>query len=269
MTSSPDTPPRQIIVAASCSADATRAIPLAAGLARWAGADLHGILVEQEQAVTITGMATARLITRTGAQVTAPTVSHMRRLLTSDARVFETELAKLARANLRNWTFERLKGDLVARMRAATAQSDILFVGYQGFNRHLSAVILIHSPGQSQRGAFNVATELARDQNARLFIFAAATDEEQRHLASVELQAMSRQTDLAETTTHVFASTAEILNRINRSSAVAVIINIQTGPFQSDADISLLLDVARCPLVIVGSVGERMSPDHQKAAPDT
>ena len=265
MTSPTDTTlPRQIIVAARCYADATPAIPMAAGLARWAGADLHGILVEQDVALAVAGMFTARLVTPAGAQVTAPTLPQMRRLLAADARIFEAELGKLA--SLSRWTFERLQGDLMARMRAAAKPGDILFVGHHGFYRHLGAVILVHSPGQAQLQAFDIAAELARSQNAPLFICAAAPGPEQRHLASVELKALLRRADLPGSIAHVFGSTAEILDRINRSSAAAVIIDRQVGPFKRDADMGLLLDVARCPLVIVGSADDPLSVEQY---PDT
>ena len=265
MTSPHDPPPpRQIIIAASCYADATCAIPMAAGLARWAGADLHGILVEQDEALTTVGMFSARLITPAGAKIAAPTLPQMRRSLSSDARTFEAELARLSRANQRHWTFERLQGDLVTRMRAAVENADILFVGHQRFYRHPGAVILIHSPGQVPHRTFDIANELARHQNTSLFICATATNPEQRHLASVELEDMLRNIDLAGSAARVFGSTAEILDWINRSSAVAVVIDTQAGPFHSDADMGLLLDVARCPLVVVGSAGDPLSMDLHK-----
>lgn len=268
MTSQPKTPPpNQIIIAASCYADATAVIPMAAGLARWAGADLHGILVEQNMVLTTEGMFTTRLITPTGAQIAAPTIAQMRRLLAADARVFEAELAKMA--SLRRWTFERLQGDLMARTRAAAKPGDILLIGHYGFYRHLGSVILIHNPGQAQRRAFDIATELARSQNAPLFICAAATDPEQRHLSSIELETMTRRADLPETIAHVFGSAAEILERINRSSTVAVIIDTQAGPFKSNADMGLLLDVARCPLVIVSSADAPLPKDRLKPEPDS
>ncbi|MFT7596889.1 MAG: hypothetical protein ACI8R4_004231 [Paracoccaceae bacterium] len=274
MTSPPNTqPPRQIIIAATCYADATRAIPMAAGLARWAKADLHGILVEQDVTLTATGMFTTCLITPAGAQVAAPTTKQMRRLLAADARDFEAELAKLAGASLRRWTFERLKGDLMVQMRAAAEQGDILLVGHHGFYRHHGAVILIHNPGQNQgqaqHRAFDIATQLGRNQNAPLFIWAAAPDPEQRHFASVELEAMLRRADLPGSVARVFGSATEILEQINRSSAVAVIIDTQSGPFRSDADMNHLLDVGRCPLVITGSADAPMSMEHPKPGQNT
>ncbi len=258
--------PRRIIIAASCYADATRAIPMAAGLAQWAGTDLHGILVEQDEALTTVGMFSARLITSTGAQVAAPTLPQMRRSLASDARVFEAELAKLA--NLCRWTFERLQGDLMARMRAAAKPGDILLVGHHGFYRHLGAVMLIHSPGQAQHRAFDIASELARSQNAPIFICAAIPDRKQRRLVSAELDAMLRRANIPGSIAHIFDSNVEILDRINRSSAVAVIIDAQAGPFKSDADMRLLLDVARCPLVIVSSEDQPMSLGHHNPGQD-
>ncbi len=273
MTSQPETPPpNQIIIAASCYADATAVISMAAMLARWAGADLHGILVEQNMVPATERMFTTRLITPAGAQIAVPTIAQMRRLLAADARIFEAELAKMA--SLSRWTFERLQGDLMARTRAAAKPGDILLVGHHGFHRHLfyrhlGSVILIHNPGQAQHRAFDIATELARSQNAPLFICAAATDPEQRHLASIELEAMTRRADLPETIAHVFGSAAEILERINRSSAVAVIIDTQVGPFKSNADMGLLLDVARCPLVIVSSADAPLPNDRLKPEPDS
>lgn len=265
MTSSHDTPaPRQIIIAASCYADATRAIPMAAGLARRTGADLHGILVEQDEALTTVGMFSAGLITFTGVQLAAPTLPQMRRSLASDARRFEMELARLSQANKRGWTFERLQGDLMARMRAAVEKAEILFVGHQGFYRHPGAVILIQSPGQAQHRTFDIATELARKQNAPLFICATATGAQQRHLASAEQEDMLRRANLPGSGACIFDSTGEILDRINRSCAVAVVIDTKADPFHSDADMGLLLDVARCPLVIVGSGGDPLPMDVHK-----
>jgi len=268
MTSPPETPPpRQVIIAARCYADATHAIALAARLARWAGADLHGILVEHNAALTTVGMFSASQITPAGAQVAVPTMAQMRRLLATDARAFEAELAKLA--SLSRWTFERLQGDLMARMRAAARPGDILLVGHHGFYRHFGAVILVHSPGQASHRAFDIATELARSQNAPLFICAAQPDAELRHTTSVELETMLRRADIPGSMVRVFGSNVEILDRINRSSAVAVITDIQAGPFHGDTDMSLLLDVARCPLVIVGSTGEPMLIDHQNSGMDS
>lgn len=270
MTSPPAiSSPRQIVIAASCYADATRAMPMAAGLARWAGSDLHGILVEQDAALTTVGMFSARLITSTGAQVAAPTLPQMRRSLASDARIFEAELARLSRANQRGWTFERMQGDLMARMRAAVDKADILFVGHQGFYRHRGAVILLRSPGQAQHRTFDIAIELARNQKVPLFICATAPDPEQHHLASVELKAMLQGADIPGSIAHVFASSTDLLERINRASAVAVVVDTQASLFRSDADMGLLFDVARCPLVIVGSGGNSRSNDHPDSGPGT
>jgi len=238
---------------------------MAAGLARWAGTDLHGILVEQDEALTTVGMFSARLITSTGAQIAAPTLPQMRRSLASDARNFEAELARLSRANQRGWTFERLQGNLMARMRAAVEKADILFVGHQGFYRHIGAVILIHRPGRGRDRTFDIANELARNQNAPLFIYATATDPEQRQLASVEMEAMLHRVDLPGSAARVFGSTGEMLHRINRSSAAAVVIDTKAGPFHSDADMNLLIDVARCPLVVVGSTGDPMTKEQHNA----
>jgi hypothetical protein len=261
-TPAPGTPTlHRIIIAASCYADATCAIPMAAGLAQWAGTDLHGILVEQVEALAMVGMFSARLITPTGAQVAAPTLPQMRRSLAADARNFKAELARLSRANQRGWTFERLQGDFMARLRATVEKADVLFVGHQAFYRHLGAVILIHSPRQTQRRTFDIASELARSQNAPLFVCATATGPEQRHLASVELETMLHGGDISGSIAHVFASPAELLDRINRASAVAVVVDTQASLFRSDADMGLLLDVARCPLVIVGSGDESRSDD--------
>lgn len=269
MTSPHDTPPqRQIIIAANCYADAICAIPMAAGLARWAGADLHGILVEQNEALTTVGMFSARLITSTGAQIAAPTLPQMRRSLASDARTFKAELARLSRANQRDWTFERLQGDLIARLRAAVEKADILLVGHQRFYRHPGAVILIHGPDWAQPRAFDIATKLARDQNAPLFICAAPTDPTQRHRISDELETMLQRADIPGSIAHVFASPTELLERINRASAVAVVVDTQASFFRSNLDMGLLLDVARCPLVFVNSGDDPPSRDRPEPGPD-
>ena len=269
MTSSHVTPPPpRIIIAACCYADATRAMPMAAGLARWVGTDLHGILVEQDEALTTVGMFSARLITSTGAQVAAPTVVQMRRSVASDARTFQAELARLSRANQRGWTFEHLQGDLMARMRAAVEQADILFVGHQGFYRHPGAVILIHGSDRAQPRAFVIATKLARDLTAPLLICATPTDPNQRHRVAAELEIMLQDADIPGSAAHVFASPAELLQRVNRVSAVAVVVDTQASFFQSDVDMGHLLDVARCPLVIVNSGDAPLPKARPALAPD-
>lgn len=254
MTSPPDTAPlRQIIIGVSCYADATRALPMAAIVARWVGADLRGILVEADVLFTNAGAPTARLVTPGGMARASPTVPEQRRFLAADAHAFQAELAKRAEAILRAWTFEQRSGDIITQLRRLATHDDIVMIGHHGFYRQHGAVILIHCPGQTPQLTHEIAAELARDLKSALFICAVSSDPEQQRLTSMELEALLQTFSIPGSFAQVFGSTAAMLDRINRTSTAVVIVDIENGPFRTDSDLVMLRDVARCPIVVVGS----------------
>jgi hypothetical protein len=243
-----EAPSPRIIVAAHSFADAKRAIAMAAALAKWAGADLHGILAAH--ALEFPG-ATLRLITTRGAVLPSPSQGQMRQYLAADARAFEAELATQALAALRQWSFEHITGDVLQQIAQVESQGDILLIAQHGLYRQRGPIMLILGAKYTDR-AIETATILAQTLRAPLHICATAASADERQTCLAALITRSQTLPVPNTVVQVFATPALMLAQINRLAATAVVVDLKSAPLRSQADLRALQDCARGPVVIVG-----------------
>lgn len=242
-----------IIVGASCYADATPALNLAAMLAPLTKADIRGILVEEDQLLSIAQFPTSRIVSPAGERIVTPSLQQMLTVLAGDARAFEEAIANLAHASFRSWTFERFKGEMLSHLRATTGSHDILLIGHQTVHQYIGDVVLIHQPGRDYKAAFSLARHLSNDLKKPLFIAAIATDQHEHSAAIREQREMLQDAHQRGSSGEVFDTKSDLLKRLSHFNAATVVIDIDAGPFQTNEELQGFLDRARCPVVVVGA----------------
>ncbi|MFT4830216.1 MAG: hypothetical protein ACJAVR_000618 [Paracoccaceae bacterium] len=213
--------PTRIVIGATSFADARACMGLAVALARRRAAMLVGILAEDLAWAEPLRSPAARLLSVAGDLVPAPSPDALRRLTRADAKNFEHALSRAARRALLRWRFETVAGPMLPRMRAIVATGDPVVLGCPRLHAGRGAVLLIAPHGGA---AERLARDLAADLGADLTVILVGAQ--------------------------AFATGAEALAAIGRRNISALVADPEGGPFRTDGDLALLLDQARCPVVL-------------------
>ncbi|MDU8913898.1 hypothetical protein [Aestuariicoccus sp. MJ-SS9] len=243
--STPDKPPRRLLIGAGSFADAQAALRLADRLAETLAGDLGGLLVEETVLSGIVDLPGQRVVTSGGALLVAPSRRQVRTLFESDARAFRERLSGLARARMRKWSFERCHGDLIGGVCGAAKGWDILLLGHREIHRRRGRVVLIAPPGAGRSAAPDLAQDLAGMLHTDLVALSLGPEAGQEH----------------------FATEPEMLARIGRISAAAVVLDLSAGPLRTHDQLRQLLSAARCPLVVLGAAQGEASIAHSTQIP--
>ncbi|HQF30115.1 MAG TPA: hypothetical protein PLJ34_01600, partial [Hyphomicrobiales bacterium] len=137
---------RRILIGAASFADAESALRIAERIVGPLVADLGGLMMEDTTVAALVGGPGRRIVATSGAVVVAPSARDFGLVVASQARAFETRLARLAEAHTLRWSFERRAGELVAGLFAAAREWDLLVVGQCRVHRHGGRVILLEPP---------------------------------------------------------------------------------------------------------------------------
>lgn len=216
-------PKTRIVVAASCFADASSGVRLAALLSSRIEAEVEGVFVEEEEQAGLFHNPAARLVTPGGEQVAAPSPEELRAALKRDALAFEREIARIALEHARHWSFRTLRGRLLASIGELLQAHDILLLGHRPLLTMRGPVIRLGATGRP-----DIAAGLAADLGAPIV-------------------------DIAIAAPMTVGSLAETLALVGRTSASAIVIDTASGPFRTPGEINDLLDAARCPVILVGA----------------
>ena len=224
-------PRARITIAASSFADASAGVRLAALLSSRLEADLQGIFIEEEEQIALFGSPAARIVTAAGANLALPSPQELHAALKRDALAFEREIARVAARHARSWSFRTLQGRLVAQLGKLLGTTDIVLLGQRPLHRLRGPVIRLDGGSRP-----TIAANLAADLGAPLIDVVVAAPG-------------TKANDKALTA----ASTEAALNLIGRTSASAIVVDTRSGPFRTPEQIRDLLEVARCPVILVGT----------------
>lgn len=230
---------RRLLIGAGNLADAVAALRLAEQLTEALEADLGGLLIEETVIAEALGLPGQRVVTFAGAVVAAPAKNEARALFERDAMAFRDALSRLARARKRNWFFERREGDLVGALFDAAQGRDLLLLGHRPIHRYAGRPVLIAPQEPASRASAELSGFLVR---------ALPGDP-----VALALRSGSLPPDLQNLDCRSSSSTSELLFRISRMSASAVVLDLSAGPFRSHDDLRLVLAAARCPVLVLGA----------------
>ncbi len=242
----PPRPSRRLLIGAGSFADAQTAFQLAERFAEEMAEELGGMLVEETFLTEIAGLPKQRIITSSGALIGAPSPTQFRTLMAGDAKAFRKALSAIARS--RKWSFEQRRGELICGLCEAASGWDLLLLGHRQMHRLTGQVLLIRPPLAASQEAVHLATKLAVALRTRSVALALG--------AAEPLQ------EPGIPNTEAFESEGELLKRMGRIHASAVVLDLGVGPLRTYDQLRMVLAAARCPVLVLGaSQGEPSAPD--------
>lgn len=172
MTAESRPPSRRVIVGAACFADAHPAIGVAIDLARYADAEIIGLLIEDEAVNRYAALPFAMALSTSTRRNRRVTPQDMTSAFARDAHAFEQTLAETTRNLSLRWSFERRKGRMLAQLRGVAISGDLLVLGHERPQRTDGEIVLVNPTRSVDRGLVDLALELSRTRHLPLRIFA-------------------------------------------------------------------------------------------------
>ncbi len=228
---------KRILVGAGSFADARAALAILDRLAGFGISDIGGLFLEDTGVMEATASRMSGLVSPRGTIRVVPSRQHLRLMWQSDARAFRDRLMQLAARRALRWSFERLPGDPVAGLCGAAQSWDWLLIGHPPSGVHTGKVVGIAHAEEGGDGVGQLAEGLAQSLRT-----------------GVELIPDSR-------------PEAEILARLERVHAAAVVVDAAGGPFRTAAQIRALLSAARCPVLVLGAARIPSLVEHSTQIP--
>lgn len=123
---------RRILVAADASEDATAALEAAVELASATGAEVRGVFVEEERLLRAGRLSMCREISLFSARPRKIERRDLERQLRAHARRIQGQLQQAAERARVPWSFTTARGDVVAELKRAARDTDLLALGATG-----------------------------------------------------------------------------------------------------------------------------------------
>lgn len=231
----------RILVGASSYIDARPALHLLSRLMEKWKPCIGGVLVEDMASLSICDLPNQRIITPGGTIAMAPNASQIRTLIEADARAFKQSLAQLASEAGAPWTFERDTGDLVQTGLNMARAWDIMIFAYRNLHPVAGKVILLESATSADNPVREMSKLLSEHLTAENVVL---TVGETTHRTS-ETSTYPRRT---------YATLEEAYGQLARLNAEAVFVDLSRGPVHTSEDLHRLIEVARCPVFVFGTV---------------
>ncbi len=228
----------RVLVGAGSFVDAQAALHIAARLAEEMIADLGGLLIEEADVMDTYRLPNQRIISSSGAVMMAPSSAQLRTLLNADANAFRRRLADIARPPHMEWTFERQTGDLLECFIDVGRAWDVLIFGNRTIHVVPGSVIFLGSPSAGDDEALRFSAMLARRLATGLAIFSVGK-------ADIPWPRARNSR---------FGTLDAALTQMARTNAQTIVIDMKRGPVRDREQLRAVLDVARCPVVILGAV---------------
>ncbi|TDE37089.1 hypothetical protein [Antarcticimicrobium sediminis] len=217
---------KRILVGAGSFADARAALAILDLLSGVGITDIGGLFLEDREVMEAATPRTSALVSPRGAIGTAPSRQVLRLMWRSDARAFRDRLIQLAARRALRWSFERAPGEPVAGLCNVAHSWDWLLIGHLPSGAHAGRVVgVFHGAAAGGDGVGELTEGLARSLGTGAELIADTLPE------------------------------ADILARLERVHAAAVVIDAGAGPFRTAAQIRALLAAARCPILVLGAAG--------------
>jgi hypothetical protein len=132
----------QVIICATCFADASSAIDIAALLAKKLKLEIKAYFIEDESAFLAASLPFTRAISVNGGSSQA-THAAMRDAYLRDAKTYEIALSNAARTAALTWSFEQVKGHPETLLVDAKAKGDLILFGFQRLHKQKGALGII------------------------------------------------------------------------------------------------------------------------------
>lgn len=227
----------RLLVGAGSFVDAKAALRLVEHFVARRVAELGGVFLEEVSLTEIADLRSQRVVTPGGMLKGPPSQQQWLQLFERDAKAFRDLLSQVAQS--RKWGFERRRGDLIGGLCEAAEGWDMLCVGQSAPYRSTGPVILIAAPQEASRLSADLAEELA-----------AALD---RNLLALSLSSNGEPFEPTRPNEIHFADVEQLLARVARLPAAALVVDLGAGPFHDAADLRRLYTVARCPLLVLNA----------------
>ncbi len=233
----------RMLVGAESYADAEAALRLVTILATGRSVDLGGLLVLDAALEGAPRWPGQRIVTETGMMLLAPSQDQMRSLIESEARAFRGRLNEIAHACALGCSFEAKTGDLMRSIAQAVDAWDVLLLGHRTLHRRVGPVVYLDASPDYASDARSVAALLA-------------------DALKTSAIALDARTGAADPKNRVFS-------RIDRLNASAVVIDAGKKPVLTLQELSLLLERARCPVVVLRVSKLETRPKQSEHPPPT
>ncbi|WP_137700648.1 hypothetical protein [Marimonas lutisalis] len=211
---------RRVLVGAGSLADARAALALAGPLSELMPADLGGVFLEEELFAELDEGPYSAFVSVWGTVQASP--ARLRAVLESEGKAFRKALGELTGAAEADLSFRRHRGEHVASLCTLARGWDIVVLGYAAPRPARLVIIQIGAPGPSAGDGPGLADILAKRMGAQILT---APDGDE----------------------------ATLLRWLNRTRAMAVVLDMRHGPIRDQAQLRRLVDAARCPVLITGA----------------
>ena len=215
---------RRLIIAANSLGGAEAALAYCGPILEWSPAQPIGLIIEPDSAAYRTSGG-HRLVSSTGALLTIPSLDQLRRIARGDANAFRTRLSGVASALNTDSVCELSEGELVSMACTKISEDDILVLGQRPMLARPGKVLLLSTLERSSEASSALAEAMAQGASTTVSILP---------------------------TEHPTAP-VDLIDRIDRSYAGAVVADFETGPLRSEEDLRRLFAAARCPVVVLGA----------------
>lgn len=211
-------PGLEIIIGATCFADANTAIDIAGKLSASLEMQVRAFLLK-DVAITYAGaLPFARAVSLSGS-TTKVSATIMQQAYFKDADAYQKALAAMARRNNVTWTFQELECDVETIFQNNRARQAITLVGFQPIQKNRKGIIIIATESEELSGLEDLANTLAEPMNPTIQVM--------RHQPGGEVNTL--------------------LDGLNRQSPTLLIV---TDTIAAEFGINNLIDTGRCPVVI-------------------
>lgn len=184
---------------------------------------VFGGLLALRDAGDVVQFASQRIVALSGQLLLSPDDAQRRRLAASEANAFRQMLSRHASSVGAIWSADVKQGALEAQIATKADAWDITIIGHRRLHRRRGAVILLSSAADAETHAAQVAQHIADKLDTFL-----------------------------ESIAEPLEDTNTILDRINRTNALALVLDADTAGI-GVARMLELLSVARCPVIVLKS----------------
>ena len=219
MTSDSRSGRAQVILGATCYADAEASLRVAVVLAKQIGGDIHGCLVTDEAILASVAHPRARAVAYSGRNLSKVTSSAMHAAFRADARLFEDQLLRTARQASLGSVFSEARGQLTGVLHEKATAGDFVVFGFRRAVRDGDRIVLAAGGARPDPELLQLGVELSATLGKRLTIFAAP---------EFTAEVASTLSGLAEATYDIlpFTGSEEMLARLDRMSPSAVVVGV-------------------------------------------
>lgn len=244
----------RILVGAGSFADASAALRIIEGFPDVIRASLGGVFIEEPHTLDTGRFPNRRLITKSGMTVLAPELAKIKTILRAEARAFQRSLDLARGAGPDDGTFSRRQGDLIGTAMRAAEGWDVLVIGCQPLHSVRGSIVLLGGGGAISDEMHSASESLSRRFSTDLITF-------QVGLARSDAMPSAARKRLS------FKTLDAALSALARTNALAVLLDLAEGPVRTHAELSQVLEAARCPLVVIGASRNAATLEHSTQIP--